>query len=143
MGSGTRFRVSATSGGRAMADWRRQHPWADPERRGVGSGVTLTQGGADAVAKSPASKGNDEADVRIQPVAGPVVAGPYDAVLLFGPLYHLLVREERERAIAAALQRLRQRGDLPVAFADVLGFRQEVRHLAGIDAGLALDALLQ
>jgi hypothetical protein len=44
---------------------------------------------------------------------------------------------------AAALQGLGQRGDLPVAFADVLGFRQEVGHFAGVDAGLALDAGLQ
>ena len=38
---------------------------------------------------------------------------------------------------------LRQRGDLPVAFADVLGFRQEVGHFAGVDARLARDAGLQ
>jgi hypothetical protein len=44
---------------------------------------------------------------------------------------------------AAALQGLGQRRDLPVAFADVLGLGQEVGHFAGIDAGLALDALLQ
>src|SRR5574343_558528 len=44
---------------------------------------------------------------------------------------------------AATLQGLGQRGDLPVTFADVLGFRQEVRHFAGINAGLALDAGLQ
>jgi hypothetical protein len=44
---------------------------------------------------------------------------------------------------AAALQRFRQRRDFPVAFADVLGFRQKIGHFAGIDAGLALDALFQ
>jgi hypothetical protein len=42
---------------------------------------------------------------------------------------------------AAALQRLRQRRDTPFAFADVLRLGQEVRHLAGVDARLALDAL--
>lgn len=46
----------------------------------------------------------------------PAVAGPYDAVLLFGPLYHLLVRAERERAVAAALQRLRPGGLLAATF---------------------------
>jgi hypothetical protein len=44
---------------------------------------------------------------------------------------------------AAAFQGLGQRRDLPVAFADVFRLGQEVGHLAGIDAGLALDALLQ
>ncbi len=44
---------------------------------------------------------------------------------------------------AAAFQGLGHRGDLPVAFADVLGFRQEVGHFAGIDARLALDAGLE
>jgi hypothetical protein len=43
---------------------------------------------------------------------------------------------------AAAFQGLGQRRDLPVAFADVLGLGQEVGHLAGVDAGLALDARL-
>lgn len=46
----------------------------------------------------------------------PAVAGPYDAVLLFGPLYHLLARAERERAVAAALQRLRPGGLLAASF---------------------------
>jgi hypothetical protein len=41
---------------------------------------------------------------------------------------------------AAALQRLRDRGDLPVAVADVLGLRQEVGAFAGIQALGALDA---
>jgi hypothetical protein len=41
---------------------------------------------------------------------------------------------------ATTLQRLGQRGDLPVTFTDVLGFRQEVRHLAGVDTGLAGNA---
>jgi hypothetical protein len=44
---------------------------------------------------------------------------------------------------AAAFQGLGQRRDLPVAFADVFRLGQEVGHLAGIDADLALDALLQ
>ena len=44
---------------------------------------------------------------------------------------------------AAAFQCLRQRGDLPVAFADVLGFRQKVWHFTGVDAGLALNAGLE
>jgi hypothetical protein len=43
----------------------------------------------------------------------------------------------------AALQGLGQRRDLPVTFADVLGFGQEIGHFAGIDAGLAGDAGLQ
>jgi len=44
---------------------------------------------------------------------------------------------------AAALQRLGQWGDLPVAFADVLGFRQEVGQFAGVDTGLAGNAGLE
>jgi hypothetical protein len=42
---------------------------------------------------------------------------------------------------AAALQRLGQRRHFPVALADVLRLGQEVRHLAGVDLRLALDAL--
>jgi hypothetical protein len=33
--------------------------------------------------------------------------------------------------------------NLPVAFADVPGFRQEVRHFAGVDPRLASDPCLQ
>jgi hypothetical protein len=38
---------------------------------------------------------------------------------------------------------LGHRRDLPVAGADVRGFRQEVGHLAGVDARLASDACLE
>jgi len=44
---------------------------------------------------------------------------------------------------AAALQRLGQRRDLPVAVADVLGLGQEVGQLAGVDAGLTGDTCLE
>jgi hypothetical protein len=44
---------------------------------------------------------------------------------------------------AAALQRGRNGRDLPVAFADMFGFREEAGHLAGVDAGLAGDARLE
>src|SRR3546814_19147666 len=44
---------------------------------------------------------------------------------------------------AADFQRLRQRRDLPVAFAHAPGFRQEVRQFAGIDPRLARDARFQ
>ncbi len=44
---------------------------------------------------------------------------------------------------AAVLQILRDRGDGPVRFADLLRLRQEVRQLAGIDALLALFTSLQ
>ncbi|KAF0164419.1 MAG: hypothetical protein FD157_2026 [Rhodocyclaceae bacterium] len=43
----------------------------------------------------------------------------------------------------AAFQGFRQRRDLPVTFADVLGFGQEVGHFTGIDARLAHDAGLE
>lgn len=35
----------STSAGRQTAEWSRQHPWADPERRGVGSGVIVDAAG--------------------------------------------------------------------------------------------------
>ncbi|MNM75117.1 hypothetical protein D3C81_868900 [compost metagenome] len=41
---------------------------------------------------------------------------------------------------AAAFQRLGHRGNLPVAFADALGFRQEIGDFAGVQALGALDA---
>ena len=44
---------------------------------------------------------------------------------------------------AAALQRLGQRRNFPGAFADRFGLRQEVGHLAGVNADLALDAGFQ
>lgn len=48
-----------------------------------------------------------EAIVQADALALPeTVAGPYDAVLLFGPLYHLLARKERERAVGEAVRRL-------------------------------------
>ncbi len=45
-----------------------------------------------------------------------LAAGAYDAVLLMGPLYHLLAKEERKQAIQQALRVLRPGGLLAAAF---------------------------
>ncbi len=45
-----------------------------------------------------------------------LVEGPFDAVLLMGPLYHLLAPEQRARAVRAALGLLRPGGLLFAAF---------------------------
>ena len=57
-----------------------------------------------------------EAGVSIHAVAGDaleadsLVEGPFDAVLLMGPLYHLLEEEERDRAMRTALGLLKPGG---------------------------------
>ena len=45
--------------------------------------------------------------------------GPFDHVLCMGPLYHLLEREERLRAIENCLARLKKRGKLYAAFISI------------------------
>jgi 2-polyprenyl-3-methyl-5-hydroxy-6-metoxy-1,4-benzoquinol methylase len=45
--------------------------------------------------------------------------GPFDHVLCMGPLYHLLVREERLRAIKNCLARLKRGGKLFAAFISI------------------------
>jgi SAM-dependent methyltransferase len=45
-----------------------------------------------------------------------LAVGVYDAVLLMGPLYHLLTEEERKQAIRQALRILQPGGPLAVAF---------------------------
>lgn len=48
------------------------------------------------------------------------VEGQFDAILLMGPLYHLLTEEDRTRAVEACLRRLRPGGLLFVAFISMM-----------------------
>ena len=63
-----------------------------------------------------------EAGVTIRAVAGDaleadsLVEGPFDAVLLMGPLYHLTCAEDRDRAMRAALNLLKPGGLFFAAF---------------------------
>ncbi|PDW00982.1 class I SAM-dependent methyltransferase [Candidatus Chloroploca asiatica] len=58
-----------------------------------------------------------EAVIQADALALPAtISGPYDAVLLFGPLYHLLTQAERAQAVAEACTRLRPGGLLAATF---------------------------
>ncbi len=50
-----------------------------------------------------------------------VTEKPFDAVLLMGPLYHLIVEDDRKAALKEALERLRQGGILFSAFVSRFG----------------------
>jgi hypothetical protein len=56
--------------------------------------------------------------------------------------HHLRFDRTGDFAVAA-FEGLGQRGNAPVAFANISGFRKEVGHLAGVDSRLAVDARLQ
>lgn len=83
--------------------------------------VTLVDLSAVQLARARAHADRTEVTLRAiiqaDAVALPeTVAGPYDAVLLFGPLYHLLTYAERAQAVAEATLRLRAGGLLAAAF---------------------------
>lgn len=55
-----------------------------------------------------------------------IVGQDFDAVLLMGPLYHLIVEADRQKALKEALDRLRQGGTLFTAFISRFGVMSDL-----------------
>ena len=88
-----------------------------------GANVTLVDlsDGNVALAREKAAAAGVEIEARQGDAldAATLPEGPFDHVLCMGPLYHLLEREERLRAIENCLARLKKRGKLYAAFISI------------------------